>query len=138
VVVRLPCTQELALKEDDSWAQAPVSETRPLLPAKMERRTTAGGGSLLTWRFAFLAIGDPHTSCMTCGPGPPCQRLGCFGAHWTRWARAEESSLKRDSPRVQQLLFRILSSRYALSPSSFPRPFAFALSCPTPAPSPTP
>jgi hypothetical protein len=29
------------------------------------------------WRFALSALGDQHTSCMTCGPGPPCQRLGC-------------------------------------------------------------
>jgi hypothetical protein len=53
-------------------------------------------------RFAFSALGDPHTSCMTCGPGPRVRgwialvrvrrdflrRLG---------ARAGESSLKRDS-----------------------------------------
>jgi hypothetical protein len=88
-----------------------MSETRPLLPVEMERRTTTGGDSLLLWRFAFSALGDPHTSCMTCGPGPPCQRLGCFGARRARWARAGVSSLKRDSPRVQQLRFRILSSR---------------------------
>jgi hypothetical protein len=30
-------------------------------------------------RFAFSALGDQHTSCMTCGPGPPCQRLGRLG-----------------------------------------------------------
>jgi hypothetical protein len=46
---------------------------------EMKRRTTAGGGSLLAWWFAFFALGDPHTSCMTRGPEPPCQRLGrCF------------------------------------------------------------
>jgi hypothetical protein len=112
----------------------PVSETGPLLPAEMERRTTAGGSSLLAWRFASSVLEDPHTSCMTCGPGPPCQRLGRFGARQARWARAGESSLKRDSPRVQQLCFRILSSCCALLPSSFLRPFAFALSCSTLAP----
>jgi hypothetical protein len=116
----------------------PVSETRPLLPMEMERRTTAGGGLLIAWRFAFSVLGDSHTSCMTCGPGPPCQRLGRFGARRARWARAGESPLKRDSPRVQQLRFRILSSCCALSPSSFLRPFAFTLSCSTPAPPPTP
>jgi hypothetical protein len=52
-------------------------------------------------RFAFSVLGDPHTSCMTCGPGPPCQRLGRFGARRARWARAGESSFKRDSPHVQ-------------------------------------
>jgi hypothetical protein len=31
------------------------------------------------WRFTFFALGDQHTRCMTCGPGPPCHRLGrCF------------------------------------------------------------
>jgi hypothetical protein len=45
VAIRLLYTQEPAPKEDDSWAWAPVLETGPLLPAEMERRTTAGGGS---------------------------------------------------------------------------------------------
>jgi hypothetical protein len=40
-------------------------------------------------------------------------------------ARAGESSLKSDSPRVQQLRFRILSNYCALSPLSSPCPFAF-------------
>jgi hypothetical protein len=48
------------------------------------------------------------------------QRLG---------ARAGESSLKRDSPRVQQLRFHILSNCCALSPSISPRPIALALLC---------
>ena len=30
-------------------------------------------------RFAFSALEDQHTSCMTCGPGPPCHRLGHMG-----------------------------------------------------------
>jgi hypothetical protein len=30
----------------------PVSETGPLFSAEMKRHTTAGGGSLLVWRFA--------------------------------------------------------------------------------------
>jgi hypothetical protein len=38
------------------------------------------GGLLLAWWFAFFALGNRHTSCMTCGPGPPCQRLGRLGA----------------------------------------------------------
>jgi hypothetical protein len=127
-VVRPFCTQKPTPKKYDLWARAPVSETGPLFPAEMERRTTAGGGSLLAWRFTFSALGDPHTSCMTCEPGPPFQRLGCFDARRARWARAGESSLKRDSPRVQQLHFRILSSRCAISSLSFLRPFAFSLS----------
>jgi hypothetical protein len=63
--VRSFCTQKPTPKEYDPWARAPVSGTGSLLPAEMERRTTAGGGSLLAWRFAFLVLGDPHTSCMT-------------------------------------------------------------------------
>jgi hypothetical protein len=31
-------------------------------------------------RFTFFALRDRHTSCMTYGPGPPCQRLGRLGA----------------------------------------------------------
>jgi hypothetical protein len=38
------------------------------------------GGSLLARRFAFFALGDRHTNCMTRGPGPPCPRLGRLGA----------------------------------------------------------
>jgi hypothetical protein len=69
-------TQKLTPKEYDSWAWAPVSETESLFSAKMKRRTTAGGGSLLARRFAFFALGDPHTSCMTCGPRPPVSEAG--------------------------------------------------------------
>jgi hypothetical protein len=102
-----------------------------------------GGGLLLVWRLAFFALGDPHTSCMTCGPGPPCHRLDCFGARgrdflWRLGARVGESSLKRDSPRVQQLRFCIFSNCCALSPSSPLRPFAFALFCFPPPESPWP
>jgi hypothetical protein len=40
-----------------------------------------GGSSLFEHarRFAFSALGVQHSSCMTCGPGPPCQRLGRLG-----------------------------------------------------------
>jgi hypothetical protein len=116
-------TQETMPKEYDSWAQAPRVRDWAVFSAEMKRRTTAGGGSLLAWRFTFFALGDPHTSRMTCGPRPLCHRRGCFGA------RAGESSLKRDSPRMQQLRFRILSNCCALAPSSSLRPFAFALLC---------
>jgi hypothetical protein len=30
----------------------------------------------LARRFAFFAPRNRHARCMTCGPGPPCQRLG--------------------------------------------------------------
>jgi hypothetical protein len=61
----------------------------------MKRHTIAGGGSLLAWRFAFFALGDPHTSCMTCGPGPPCHRLGCFGARQARFSAASRGTSGR-------------------------------------------
>jgi hypothetical protein len=54
-----------------------------------------GGGSLLAWRFAFFALGDQHTSCMTCGPGPPCHRLGCFGARRARFSAASRGATGR-------------------------------------------
>jgi hypothetical protein len=41
-------------KEYDSWARAPVSEAGPLLSVEMKRRTTAGGGVLLTRRLPPL------------------------------------------------------------------------------------
>jgi hypothetical protein len=58
----------------------------------MKRHTTVGGGSLLMWQFAFSALGDQHTSCMTCGPGPPCHRLGCFGARRARFSTASRGA----------------------------------------------
>jgi hypothetical protein len=73
--VRLLCTQELAPKEDDSWAQAPMPETGLSVSARAKRRTTAGSGALFTRRFAFSAHRNRRARCMTCGPGPPCQRL---------------------------------------------------------------
>jgi hypothetical protein len=43
--------------------------------AGAKRRTTAGGGALFTHRFAFSSHRNRRVKCMTCGPGPPCQRL---------------------------------------------------------------
>jgi hypothetical protein len=74
--VRLLRTRRPTPEEYDSWAQAPVSETGPLLSAKMKRRTTAGGGVLFTRRFTFSAHGGRRPRSMTRGPGPPRQRLG--------------------------------------------------------------
>jgi hypothetical protein len=54
-----------------------------------------GGGSLLAWRFVFFALGDQHTSCMTCGPGSPCHRLGCFGAHRAGFSTASQGASGR-------------------------------------------
>jgi hypothetical protein len=73
--IRLFCTQEPAPKEDDSWAQALVPGTGLLVLAEAKRRTTIGGGALFTHWFAFSAHRNRHAWCMTCGPGPPCQRL---------------------------------------------------------------
>jgi hypothetical protein len=59
-------------KEYDSWARTPVPEAGPLLSAEMERR----GGSLLVWRFAFFALGDPQHSCMTLWAWAPVSEAG--------------------------------------------------------------
>jgi hypothetical protein len=79
-VVHLRRTRRPMPKEHDSWARVPVPEAGPLLSAKVKRRTTAGGGMLLTWRFAFSTHGGRRPRSMTRGPGPPCQRLGLLGA----------------------------------------------------------
>jgi hypothetical protein len=34
------------------------------------------------WRFALSTPEIRHTNCMTCGPGPPCHRLGCLGPRY--------------------------------------------------------
>jgi hypothetical protein len=93
----------------------------------MKRRTTVGGGSLPAWRFAFSALRDPHTSCMTCGPRPPCHRLGCFGARWARFSAASRGASGRVflekgfTPRAAVMLSHSLQLL---------RPFAFELSAP--------
>jgi hypothetical protein len=125
--VRSFCTQKLSPKEYDSWARTPMSETRPLFSAEMKRRTTSGGGSLLARRFAFFVLRDPHTSCMTCGPGPPCHRLDCFGARRARLPAVSRGA----SGRV--FLEKGFTPRVAVTLSHSPqplRPFAFELSAP--------
>jgi hypothetical protein len=47
------------------------------------------------WRFAFSALEDRHSSCMTCGPGPPCHRLGCFRARRARFSAASRGTSGR-------------------------------------------
>jgi hypothetical protein len=68
------------------WAAAfgGDEEAGSLFSAEMKRRTTAGGGVLLTRRFAFSAHGGRRPRSMTRGPRPPCQRLGHPGAHRAR------------------------------------------------------
>jgi hypothetical protein len=93
----------------------------------MERHTTAGGGSLLAWRFAFSAFEDQHTSCMTCGPELPCHRLGCFGACRVRFSATSRGA----SGRV--FLEKGFTRRAAVTLShslQLLRPFAFELSAP--------
>jgi hypothetical protein len=120
-VVRLPRTRRPTPKEYDSWAWAPVSEVGSLLSAEMKRR----GDSLLAWWFAFFALGDPHTSCMTCGPRPPCHRLGHPGAHRGRflvafWGASGRVCFKKGfTPRVAVMLSLLSHSL---------RPFASELS----------
>jgi hypothetical protein len=78
-------------------------------------------------RFAFFALESWHASCMTCGPGPPCHRLGRFGARRARFPAASRGA----SGRV--FLEKGFTSRAAvtLSHSLQPlRPFAFELSTP--------
>jgi hypothetical protein len=91
------------------------------------------GGSLLVRRFAFFALGDRHTSCMTCGSGPPCQRLGRLGARCTSdgisWGASGRVFLEKGfTPRVAVTLSHSLQllCPFASEPSS---PFAFALFC---------
>jgi hypothetical protein len=45
-------------KEDDSWARAPVSETGSLVSAEVRRRTTIGGGALLTRQIGLLLLAE--------------------------------------------------------------------------------
>jgi hypothetical protein len=47
------------------------------------------------WRFAFFALGNQHTSCMTCGTEPPCHRLGRPSAHRGRFPMAFRSASRR-------------------------------------------
>jgi hypothetical protein len=122
-VVRLLCTRRRTPKEYDSWARAPESEARPLLSVKMKRRV----GSLLVWRFAFSALGDRRPRIMTRGPGPPSQRLDCFGVRRVRFSTASRDASKGDflkkgfTPRAAVMLSHSLHLL---------RPFAFELSAP--------
>jgi hypothetical protein len=78
-------------------------------------------------RFAFSALGDPHTSCMTCGPGPPCQRLDCFGARRARFFAASRGASGRvflEKGFASRAVVTLLHSLHSLCP------FAFELSTP--------
>jgi hypothetical protein len=127
VAAHSSCTLKLTSKEYDSWARAPVSETGPLFSAEMERRTTAGDGLLFTWRFAFPALGYPHTSCMTCGPRPLCHRLGYFSARRARFpaaSRGASGSVFLEKGFTSRAVVTLSHSFQLL------RPFAFEFSAP--------
>jgi hypothetical protein len=87
----------------------------------------------LPCRFASFTLGDQRTSCMTCGTGPPCHRLGtlvCIGGDfsWRFGARVGESTFKKGFiPRVVAMPC-FSPTRCALSPPSSLRPFAFKVS----------
>jgi hypothetical protein len=93
----------------------------------MKRRTTAGGGSLLAWRFAFFVLIDPRTSCMTCGPGPACHRLGCFGARRVRFSVASRGASGRVCLEKGFTPHAVVTLPHSLQSL---RPFAFELSVP--------
>jgi hypothetical protein len=112
VVVRLTCMQEPAPKEDDSWAQAPMPETGLSVSAGAKRRTTADGGTLFMRRFAFSAHRNRRARCMTCGPGPPCQRLD----HWLQ--RRRGGALPRGGSTLLVRRFTFLTVGRGDSPSS--------------------
>jgi hypothetical protein len=113
--------------EHDPWARALVSKAGPLVSAKMKGSTTMGGGMLLTRRFAFFALRNQHTTCMTCGTGPPCHRPGRPGAHRGRFPVAFRGASGR-------ICFKKgFTSRAAVMLSLFSRslrPFASELSAP--------
>jgi hypothetical protein len=102
MAVRLLHTRRPTPKEDDSWAWALVPEAGPQLSVETKRH----GDSLLVRKFAFSALGDQRTSCMTCGARPLRHRLGasvCIGGDfsWRFRARAGESTFKKGFiPRV--------------------------------------
>jgi hypothetical protein len=99
-VVRLFCTQELAPKEDNSWAQAPVPETRLSVSAGAKRRSTAGDGALFTRRFTFSAHRNRRARCMHVGLGPHAGgwSVGCGKAEGAHYRGAVAHSLCNGSP----------------------------------------
>jgi hypothetical protein len=124
----------------------------------MKRRATSCGGSLYRCarRFAFPTTEVQRTIRMTCGPGPPCHRLGCLGARRARFSAAIEEraegvsltrtlvSLKKEfTPRVAVTFSPIAcaslpSCSSVLRPRRRLCPFAFTLLSSTPAPPCTP
>jgi hypothetical protein len=63
-----------------------MPETGLLVSAGAKRRTTAGDDAFFTRWFAFSTPRNRRARCMTCGPGPPCQRLD-------RWLRRKRGGM---------------------------------------------
>jgi hypothetical protein len=81
-----------------------------------------GGSSLLAWRFAFSALGDPHTSGMTYGPRPPVSEAGLLWRELGEMGASGRVFLEKGfTPRAAVTLPHSLLSL---------RPFAFELSAP--------
>jgi hypothetical protein len=54
---------------------------------------SCGGDEEARYRGQRFAFSVPEVQCtirMTCGPGPPCHRLGCLGARRARFSVAIE------------------------------------------------
>jgi hypothetical protein len=73
-------TQNPAHELYDLWTQAPVLDTG--LPGSLLSSASASRRRAIACGGLHSALSAPeirHTNCMTCGPGPPCQTLGCLG-----------------------------------------------------------
>jgi hypothetical protein len=84
-------------------------------------------------RFAFFALEDQHTSCMTRGTGPPCHRMDtpvCIGGDFSRRfeAGAGESAFKEGFIARVAAMPCFSPTRGVLSPPSSLRPFTFKVS----------
>jgi hypothetical protein len=85
------------------------------------------GDSLPVQQFALFALEDRHTSCMTCGLGPPCSRRGCLGARCASdGIPCSVSRCERESFPRKGIHSACSSYPFAFSPNRL-RPFAFVL-----------
>jgi hypothetical protein len=85
-------------------------------------------------RFALFVLEDQHTSCMTCGPEPPCPRRGCLGARCASdGIPCSVLGRERESFPRKGIHPTCSSYPFTLSPNRL-RPFAFVLLRSTPAP----
>jgi hypothetical protein len=102
--------------------------------AASRRRAIVCGDSLPAQRFALFALEDRHTSCMTCGLGPPCSRRGCLGARCASdGIPCSISGCERERFPRKGINSACSSYPFAFSPNRL-RPLAFVLLRSTPAP----